>query len=171
MSEKADTSLDDEGEQRIIVRRQASSHSVTSRQIIRAVQAALDGRPARSISVAIVDDASMAALHERYLGDDRPTDVLAFDLREDPAAGAIDGEIVVSAETAARAATRLKVDAGEELLRYAIHGTLHLAGFNDHTPAGRRRMRAEENRILASFSRVGGARRVRTRKRRVSSGG
>ena len=169
MSEPADTSPDDR-EQGITVHRRASSHGVTSGQLVRAVRAALGDTPARSISVAIVDDASIASLHERFLGDSRATDVLAFDLRDNPAAGPIDGEVVISAETAARQAARLKVHPREELLRYAIHGTLHLAGFDDNTPADRRLMRSEENRILARLNGGDDASPPRGRQRRTSSG-
>ncbi len=48
--------------------------------------------------------------------------------------GFLDGEVVVSAETAQRAAPRFGWSAAEELLLYVIHGTLHLAGYDDATP-------------------------------------
>ncbi len=152
MSEQTDTSADEGGERGISVRRLAPSHGVTSRQIVRAVRAALGGHPIRTISVAIVDDGVMASLHERHLGEARATDVLAFDLRDDPDDERIEGEIVVSAEAASRQGGQLRVEAGEELLRYAVHGTLHLMGYEDHTPAGRRRMREAENRVLATVN-------------------
>jgi probable rRNA maturation factor len=102
--------------------------------------------------VAVVDDRRIAALHERFMGDDRPTDVLTFDLRDDPEADVIEGEIVVSADTARREARRRGLSPDEELLRYVIHGVLHLCGLDDHTPAERRRMRREENRVLGRLA-------------------
>lgn len=119
--------------------------------IRRAVAAALAGRTIRSVSVAVVSDATMADLHERYMGDSRSTDVLSFDLRDREDDEAIEGEIVVSAETARRVARQLRVTPNEELLRYAIHGALHLAGEDDRTADQRKRMRREEDRVLAAL--------------------
>jgi probable rRNA maturation factor len=85
------------------------------------------------------------------MSDPRPTDVLTFDLRDDPTECAIEGEIVISAETAARQALRFHATPAQELLRYVIHGTLHLSGYDDRRPGDRRRMRREENRVLAGL--------------------
>lgn len=123
--------------------------SINRRSIVRAVRQALDGEGIRDamVSVAVVGDAEISALHGRYLGDPSPTDVLSFALHApgEP----LDGQIVVSAETAVSAARRLGVDHEEELLRYVVHGTLHLAGHDDATAAGRARMRRLERTYLA----------------------
>lgn len=144
---------DEPGEPRISVRRVTSLHVGPFGQIRRAVRSALNGRSARSISVAIVDDACIASLHQRYLDDPRSTDVLTFDLRDDPADPILEGEIVVSAETARREAGRRRLPEAEELLRYVIHGTLHLSGYDDRTTSGRSQMRRMEDRVLAGLNR------------------
>ena len=149
MSEETETSSDEIGERRITVRRLIPANGVTHHQIIRAVCETLQGRSVRTISVAIVDDATIASLHERYLGEATVKDVLSFDLRDDPGEVSLEGEIVVSAEAAVRQASSLGVDQKQELLRYVIHGTLHLLGYEDDTTGGRRRMRRAENRVLA----------------------
>lgn len=146
MSERKETSSD--GEQPITVRRLVSTEGITTRHIIRAARSALGDRPVRSLSIAVVSDADIALLHERYLAEAGPTDVLSFDLRDDCDSGPIEGEVVVSAETARRQAARLGLDEREELLRYVIHGTLHLVGLDDKTTGQRAHMRREENRIL-----------------------
>jgi probable rRNA maturation factor len=92
----------------------------------------------RKVIVALVDDASMAELHERYLGVAGPTDVLSFP----------HGEIVVSADTACREARARGLPPVAELVLYVVHGALHLAGFGDGTPRERGRMRKEERRVL-----------------------
>jgi len=115
------------------------------------VRAALADRQITSLGVVVVDDAIMAGLHERYFNDRRPTDVISFDLRDEPASKAIEGEIVVSAQTARRAAKDLGLTQRQEVLRYAIHGALHLAGYDDRTPALRRRMRQREDEVLAAL--------------------
>lgn len=63
----------------------------------------------------------------------------------------IDGEVVVSAETALRRAPEFDWHPGCELLLYVVHGTLHLCGHDDQTPAERRRMRCRERAILQSW--------------------
>jgi len=131
------------------VRRFSSAGGLTTGRIVQAAKEALGSKQISGLSIAIVNDEFMSRLHDEYLGGNRPTDVLAFDLgdRADPAV--IDGEIVVSGDTARREAARRGLTAGEELLRYVIHGALHLRGMNDRLPAERQRMRREENRILA----------------------
>lgn len=112
----------------------------------------------------------MASLHERYLGDPHPTDVMAFDLRDDPEDAEIEGEVVVSVDAAREQAKRLGLELGQELLRYVIHGTLHLTGYDDGTPAARRRMRRAEDRVLAEVndrSRHSGG---RSKQRRTTGG-
>jgi probable rRNA maturation factor len=63
----------------------------------------------------------------------------------------IDGEVVVSAETALRRAPEFDWHPAWELLLYVVHGTLHLCGHDDQTPAERRRMRRRERAILQNW--------------------
>jgi len=149
----------------ITVRRLAPSCGLTSPRIIRAVNQARGERPLAALSIAVVDDGRMARLHQEYMADDRPTDVLTFDLRDDPESPAIEGEIVVSADTAAREAERRGLDAKEELTRYIVHGVLHLLGMDDRTPSDRRRMRREEDRVLAALACSPRSNRVSRKKR------
>jgi probable rRNA maturation factor len=101
------------------------------------------------ISVAVVDDAAIQELNRRYLRHDEPTDVLSFLLER--AQDRLEGEIVVSADTARRTAPRFGWSAADELLFYVVHGTLHLVGYDDQTPGDRARMRARERECLARF--------------------
>ena len=98
-----------------------------------------------TISVAVVDDAAISKLNEEFLRPPGPTDVLSFLLERGDEF--LDGEVVVSAETALRMAPRYGWSAGEELLLYVIHGTLHLAGYDDATPQQRAMMRSRESEI------------------------
>lgn len=111
------------------------------------------------ISLAIVDDLEIRRVNRMFLGKDRPTDVISF-LYDDVDAGNRGaapegpfGEIVVSAECALREARARGIGAAEELERYAIHGLLHILGYDDATSPGRRRMRALERRYLRFSSR------------------
>ena len=90
------------------------------------------------MTVALVDDRTMARLHEQFLGKKGPTDVLSFP----------DGEIVVSGDTALREARSRGVEPLHELVLYVVHGALHLDGHDDRKPKDRSRMRDAERRIL-----------------------
>ena len=85
------------------------------------------------ISLAIVDDPRMHELNRQYLQHDYPTDVLSFILEEDE--GFLDGEVIVSADYAAREAAQFGWSTDDELLLYVIHGLLHLVGYDDLAPA------------------------------------
>jgi probable rRNA maturation factor len=117
------------------------------RRVARAVAAAraLASRRRGALSVALVDDATIRALHRDHLDDDTPTDVLSFPLDRTP--GWL-GEVVASGETARREALARGVAPRDELLLYVVHGLLHLLGFDDHAPADRKKMRAAERAAL-----------------------
>lgn len=114
----------------------------------RAVTAVLAGESVASatISVAVVDDPTMRELNRRYLNHDYNTDVLSFLL--DEIGDQLDGEIIVSAETAIRRAEEFAWPADHEMLLYVIHGTLHLAGYDDRSDADRGLMRRKEMQYL-----------------------
>jgi probable rRNA maturation factor len=99
------------------------------------------------ICVAVVDDPTIAGLHQRYLNDPDPTDVLSFVLERSQKH--LEGEIVVSADTAAANAADYNMTPEDELLLYVIHGTLHLVGYDDTSPKKEKEMRAKEREYLA----------------------
>jgi probable rRNA maturation factor len=104
------------------------------------------------ISVALVNDAAMAQLNWDYLGHNGPTDVLSFDLRDAvDEKTAIDGEIVMSVDMAVKQARKRGHAVEAELALYAVHGTLHLLGYDDRRKADAKRMHAMENEILSSI--------------------
>ena len=106
------------------------------------------GIEAAQISLAVVDDATIHDLNRQFLDHDEPTDVLSFLLEAGPP---LEGEIVVSADTAVRSAKAYGWPAESELLLYVIHGALHLAGLDDATADKQAEMRAAERKHLASF--------------------
>jgi probable rRNA maturation factor len=61
----------------------------------------------------------------------------------------LEGEVIVSADTALRTATQLNWPAEHELLLYVIHGTLHLVGYDDLQPELHKQMREQERFYLA----------------------
>lgn len=91
------------------------------------------------LSIALLDDAGIAALNQRYLAHDGPTDVISFPLYEE--GEIVVGDIYIGAEQAARQAAHNGVSLEEELVRLAVHGVLHVLGY-EH-PEGDERTESE----------------------------
>jgi probable rRNA maturation factor len=108
-----------------------------------------EGIESAEISIALVDDHTIHRLNKQFLGHDYATDVLSFPLSHE--AGHLEGEIVVSAETAAREAVRYGWAETDELLLYVVHGTLHLAGYDDADDDARQQMRRREAEYLGQL--------------------
>lgn len=105
-----------------------------------------------SLSIAVVDDEHIHRLNRRYLQHDYPTDVLSFALEERQ--GYIEGEVIVSADTAAANSLEYGLAPHDELLLYVIHGVLHLVGYRDKSDHDTAEMRHAEQRYLRQFSTV-----------------
>lgn len=101
------------------------------------------------ISLAIVDDDTIRPLNNEFLGHDYATDVLSFVLEQSERR--LEGEIIVSAETAISSASRFGWQPHDELLLYVIHGALHLVGYDDLEPDLQAQMRQREHEHLAHF--------------------
>ncbi len=95
------------------------------------------------IGVLLVSDRRISDLHCRFMRITGPTDVITFQ----------HGEIFISVETAQRQAETFGSSLEHELRLYLVHGLLHLQGFDDSLPAGRRRMSALQERIVTLLSR------------------
>jgi probable rRNA maturation factor len=88
------------------------------------------------LSLSFVTEEEMAALHERYVGEPGPTDVLSFPQGED----GLVGDVVVCPAVAARN----NPDLASELRLLVVHGVLHLLGYDHEDPEGRRAMWARQ---------------------------
>ena len=121
------------------------------RTVVKAVFAAEGGGREPSVSVALVNDATIREVNRAHLGHDWATDAIAFDYGLDETApDDVQGEVVVSGETAQREAEERGKDPVHELLLYVAHGTLHLLGWDDETPAARGAMNRRATAILRS---------------------
>ncbi|MBE0645731.1 MAG: rRNA maturation RNase YbeY [Bacteroidetes bacterium] len=98
-------------------------------------------RHAAMISCVVVTDAEIHELNRRFLKHDYPTDIITFPLEDDP----IEAELVISADTARRQAREYKVTMREECARLAIHGVLHLCGYDDRSEEDRAAMKSRED--------------------------
>ena len=120
-----------------------------ARGLSRWLAAAAPARAAGAVSLAIVSDARMRALNRRYRGQDRVTDVLSFvagPLTPDPWSLTAEsrplGDIVIAAGRARRQAAEAGHSLATELRVLALHGLLHLLGY-DHERDGGRMARVE----------------------------
>lgn len=113
------------------------------------------------ISLVFVDDPEIHQINRDYLQHDYPTDVISFLLNERQVENlpnsteiprgrnqVVEGEVVVSTETAQRESENYNWSPEEETVLYVIHGLLHLAGYDDLTDAERTLMRRRERDIM-----------------------
>jgi probable rRNA maturation factor len=117
------------------------------RRRLRAAHAILR-RPLCELSLVLVNDREMSRLHQQFMNIPGPTDVLTFPLEFDRRGRVTAGEVVVCVPEARRRSKELGIELKNELLLYALHGMLHLCGFDDRTARGYRRMHEMEDRIL-----------------------
>ncbi|NDC62865.1 MAG: rRNA maturation RNase YbeY [Planctomycetia bacterium] len=109
---------------------------------------ACEGIEAAEIGVTLVDDRRIAGIHDRWLGDPTPTDVITFDLSAGVPNEPLRGDVVASAETARRRGREFGWSPRLELAYYLVHGLLHLAGYDDRAADGRRIMRLRERSVM-----------------------
>jgi probable rRNA maturation factor len=117
-------------------------------RLIAAAQAAAHycGRFSGTIEVTVVDDPTIHKLNREQLQHDWPTDVISFVYDDQP--DCVEGEIIVSWDTAQRVASGLHVPPMHELLLYIVHGTLHLCGLDDIEATDQALMRTAEASVL-----------------------
>ena len=97
-----------------------------------------------AVEATFISDAAMAKVHAEFLGDPAPTDVMTF----------AHGEILISAETAAREAQAHGEPLERELIRYVVHGLLHLNGHEDKAPEQAAAMWAAQEKVVGELSRL-----------------
>lgn len=160
----------DETALRVVVENRQQARTVDAVALMTAARAVLlaEGVASCQLGIAVVDDAEMAELNERHLQHSGPTDVLSFSLDDESAPGwttpdiagdatggsgdrhgrHLEGELVVSAETAHRVAAENGWSSTGELVLYVVHGTLHLCGYDDLSEPPRSLMRQRERELL-----------------------
>lgn len=120
-----------------------------------AVERALKGSESANLelNVLLTDDAALRDLNKRYRNIDKPTDVLSFPMSTDFGIDEdILGDIAISLDRARAQAKDYGATLVEELSRLAVHGTLHLLGY-DHVNGGHqaRKMKEREEAVLSSL--------------------
>jgi probable rRNA maturation factor len=130
------------------VRASISNRQAEVRVKVRLLQSQLDRalkllprplpRGVEALEIVLVDRATMAEVHGDFLGDPTETDVITFPY----------GEILVCPAVAYDASLALEATLDEEVLLYALHGILHLTGYDDTTPAARVEMHDVQAELL-----------------------
>lgn len=102
-----------------------------------------------NINIIFCSDRFLKRYNKEYLKHDYFTDVIAFDLSEDPLE--VSGDIFASIERIRENSRRFRVRVQEEIARIVCHGVLHLMGMEDSTSELRDQMRKEENRFISAL--------------------
>jgi probable rRNA maturation factor len=120
--------------------------------LVRCVRAVMQGEAHRNgeVSVVCISDGVSRRMNRRFLHHDYATDVICFPLGE---GDAIEGELYVNLDRARVQARRFAVTPTHELARLVVHGTLHLLGYDDLTPADRLQMQRREDHYLMRIMR------------------
>ncbi|HTV41992.1 MAG TPA: rRNA maturation RNase YbeY [Candidatus Sulfotelmatobacter sp.] len=103
------------------------------------------------LGIVLVGAKEMASLNESFLGHEGPTDVITFDYSEPKRPAKVHGEIFICVSEAERQAQAFGTDWQSEVIRYIIHGILHLAGYDDLQPVDWKKMKREEERLVRKF--------------------
>jgi metalloprotein, YbeY/UPF0054 family len=98
------------------------------------------------LSVVFVDDPTIGQIHDNFMDDPSPTDVITFPANPEMESA---GEIIVSVDHAISRAEELGLPFSLELSLYLLHGWLHLAGYDDRNETDRAAMRAAEKEAQA----------------------
>ena len=135
------------------IRNQQRRFSVSSHEVIKAMELLLNELlkiKAFDLSVLFVNETRMTQLNKAHLQHEGPTDIITFDYCTQTL---LHGELVICPAIASEHARKYRVSLGHELMRYVIHGVLHLLGLDDTTTAARQKMKLEENRLLRRLTR------------------
>ncbi|MDR1189263.1 MAG: rRNA maturation RNase YbeY [Bifidobacteriaceae bacterium] len=118
----------------------------------------LNVHPQAELVISFIDVAAMAELHERFLEEEGPTDVMSFPMdelrpgsEEAPSDPGILGDVVICPEVAAAQARDMGHSLEDELLVLATHGILHLLGLDPAAPAARAPMFGLQRKLVLAF--------------------
>ena len=125
-------------------------HKIKNSIITRAAKEVLGKKfNSAKLSITFVDNDEIKRLNKRYFDLDEITDVISFPLNENK--GALNGEIVVSVETAVDTAVKENINVEAEIILYVVHGLLHLLGYRDGDRKDARIMHDKESSILKAL--------------------
>ncbi len=142
----------------IIVLNRQQTKKINSRFLRQIVASLFAELEKAEIGICLVSAPEMTRLNETFLHHAGSTDVIAFNYL-DPGCQTqnprlrIHGEIFICVDEAVLQARRFGTSWQSEIVRYLVHGTLHLLGFDDASSGARRKMKREEDRRLREMTR------------------
>jgi probable rRNA maturation factor len=104
------------------------------------------------IGISIIGEEAMTRMNEGYLRHKGSTDVITFDYTDANRPKCLTGEVFVCLDEALAQAPRFRVTWQNEIVRYIVHGILHLSGYDDKTATARKKMKSQENRLMGRLS-------------------
>lgn len=128
--------------------------SFNEKKKLKAAVAALmeeEGRSFEALDYIFCSDEYMLELNQAYLKHDDLTDIITFDLSDQP--GRIKGEIYISVERVLDNSLIFNSSFQNELARVVFHGALHLCGYKDKNKMQQAEIREKEDYYLAMFNR------------------
>jgi probable rRNA maturation factor len=133
----------------IVVTNRQRTKRLDRKFIQQVARAVLDELRVETVEIGIhfVSAKEMARVHEQFMNIAGSTDVITFDHGSKPPTG-VHGEIFISVEDAIAQAREFRTTWQSEVVRYAIHGILHLLGLDDLQAAARNKMKQAEDRMV-----------------------
>jgi probable rRNA maturation factor len=105
------------------------------------------------LGIYLVAAPEMTRLNETFLRHKGSTDVITFNYMEPHDQPCLHGEIFICLDEAVHQARRFHTTWQSELVRYVVHGVLHLLGYDDRNSRARRRMKAAEDALVRRLAR------------------
>lgn len=114
---------------------------------------AMSGMAASEACIALSNDTQVQTLNAGYRGKDKPTNVLSFPASHAPSGQAVRylGDIIIARETVEREAIEQGIPMSDHLRHLAVHGLLHLLGYDHETEEEAVVMEGLETDILAGL--------------------
>ena len=140
----------------LMVRNRQRSRRINTRDLRRIILHLLEVELAFEhfdIAVHLVGEDVMTQANSVYLNHEGCTDVITFDHILPGQNPGLQGDLMVCVPEAVRQAKQFRATWQKEIMRYIVHGTLHLCGYDDHKASDRRTMKGMENRILGRLAR------------------
>lgn len=135
----------------IVVRNRQQAQRLNTRLLREIVHALIVSELFRQqfeIGITIVGELAMTRINETYLRHKGSTDVITFDYSDANCPECLAGELFVCLDEALVQAPRFRGSWQNELVRYIVHGILHLAGYDDKVTLARRKMKRKEDHVM-----------------------
>lgn len=110
------------------------------------------GRGVGELEIVFLSDKAIKPLNNKYMGENRPTDVLSFNIDTDEfGKKGFFGELFISTDTALANSRVYGTRLENEIALYVIHGILHLFGYEDYTKKDRMEMSKKQDKVLETL--------------------